>query len=173
MAKEEHQKIHLSAPEVADNDGQATVGGTKKYKDFIFAVGRRKSAVARVRIYSKIPNSLKFEEHAVKKGDIVVNGRIISEYFSGDVSKSVYEQPLKLTNSLNKYTITVRVVGGGLQSQLGAYVLGLSRGLAAIDEASKPVLRKNGLLTRDARVRERRKVGMGGKSRAKKQSPKR
>src|SRR3972149_3059400 len=118
MAKEEHQKTN--------------VGGTKKYKDFIFAVGRRRAAVARVRIYSKIIDSLKYEDYVVKKGDIVVNGRIISEYFSGDVSKSVYEQPLKLTNSLNKYTITVRVVGGGLQSQLGAYVLGLSRGLAAI-----------------------------------------
>jgi small subunit ribosomal protein S9 len=65
------------------------------------------------------------------------------------------------------------VQGGGLQAQLGAFVLGVSRALSALDEAAKPVLKKNNLLTRDQRVRERRKVGMGGKSRARKQSPKR
>jgi small subunit ribosomal protein S9 len=152
---------------------EVKVGGAKKYKDFIFAVGRRRSAVARVRLYTKIPDGLKFEEYIVKKADIVVNGKNISEYFSGKVSVSVYEKPLKLTNNLNKYAITAKIVGGGQQSQLGAFVLGLSRALAEVDEASKPILRKSKLLTRDPRVRERRKVGMGGKSRRKKQSPKR
>lgn len=150
-----------------------SVGGAKKYKDYMFAVGRRRSAVARVRLYTKIPDGLKFGEYIVKKGDIVVNGRIASEYFSGDASKATYELPLKVTDSLNKYSITVRVQGGGQQSQLGAFVLGISRALSAIDEASRPILRKENLLTRDPRVRERRKVGMGGKSRARKQSPKR
>jgi small subunit ribosomal protein S9 len=159
MAKAEHQLT--------------SVGGTKKYKDFMFSVGRRRAAVARVRIYSKIPDDFKFGEYVVKKGDIVVNGRNVTEYFSGAASQATYERPLKLTDSINKYSITARVQGGGPQSQLGAFVLGLSRGLAAIDEASKPVLRKKQLLTRDQRVRERRKVGMGGKSRARKQSPKR
>lgn len=159
MAKEAHEKT--------------TVGGTKKYKDFMFAVGRRRAAIARVRVYSKVPDGLKFGEIVVKKGDLVVNERAISEYFSGEASKAVYEQPLKLTDSINKYAITARVEGGGQQSQLGAFVLGLSRGLSAVDEANKPILRKKGLLTRDPRVRERRKVGMGGKSRARKQSPKR
>ncbi len=159
MANETHEKTN--------------VGGTKKYKDFMFGVGRRRAAVARVRIYSRVPDGLKFGEYVVKKGDNVVNGRNISEYFSGEASKATYEEPLKITNSLNKYAITARIQGGGPQSQLGAYVLGVSRSLAAIDEVSKPILRKNGLLTRDPRVRERRKVGMGGKSRRKKQSPKR
>jgi len=149
------------------------VGGTKKFKDFMFAVGRRRAAVARVRIYSKAPDNLMFGEYAVKKGDIVVNGRNVTEYFSGSASKAVYEQPLKLTDTLNKYAVTVRVQGGGLQSQLGAFVLGMSRALSAMDGAARPVLKKKNLLTRDPRVRERRKVGMGGKSRAKKQSPKR
>ncbi len=155
------------------NHELTSVGGTKKYKDFMFAVGRRRAAVARVRVYSKIPDDFKFGEYLVKKGDMVVNGRNITEYFSGAASKATYEKPLILTESLNKYSITARVQGGGPQSQLGAFVLGMSRALAAIDEASKPTLRKNDLLTRDPRVRERRKVGMGGKSRARKQSPKR
>ncbi len=156
------------------NDGELTkVGGTKKYKDFMFAVGRRRAAVARVRVYSKVSDSLKFGEIAVKKGDIVVNGRSVNAYFSGLAAKATYEEPLKLTDSLNKFTVTAKVQGGGFQSQLGAFVLGLSRALSAIDGEVKPTLRKKGLLTRDPRVRERRKVGMGGKSRRAKQSPKR
>lgn len=145
----------------------------KTNKDFVSTVGRRREAVARVRIYSKVPDSLKFGEYLIKKGDLVVNGKNISEYFSGVVSKAAYEKPLKLSNTLNKYAITAIVKGGGLQSQLGAWVLGVSRGLAVVDEEIKPTLRKNGLLTRDPRVRERRKVGMGGKARRQKQSPKR
>ncbi len=152
---------------------KTTVGGTKRYKDFMFAVGRRRAAVARVRVYSKVPDSLKFEEIAVKKGDLVVNGRIISEYFGGVVAKAKYEEPLKTADVLNKYAITAKVAGGGITSQLGAFVLGVSRALAAMDEAAKPALRKSGLLTRDPRVRERRKVGTGGKARRTKQSPKR
>lgn len=149
------------------------VGGAKKFKDFIFAVGRRRAAVARVRIYTKVPNDFKFGEYLVKKGDTVVNGRNISEYFGGVTAKAIYEQPLKTVDSLNKYAITARIVGGGLTSQLGAFVLGVSRALAAMEDTSKAKLRKKGLLTRDPRVRERRKVGMGGKSRRRKQSPKR
>lgn len=149
------------------------VGGTKKFRDFIFAVGRRRSAVARVRIYTKAPESLKFGDYVVKKGDFVVNGRNINEYFSGIVNKSLYEEPFRVIDALNKYTVTARVQGGGLTAQLGAFVLGASRALAVIDEANKPLLRKRGLLTRDPRVRERRKVGTGGKARRTKQSPKR
>lgn len=158
---------------MAEEHTKTTVGGTKKYKDFMFAVGRRRAAVARVRVYPKTPDNLKFGEILVKKGDMVVNGKSISEYFSGSVFKAIYEQPLKLTNSFNKYAITARIQGGGSRSQLGAWVLGVSRALSAIDETSKPMLRKKSLLTRDSRVRERRKVGMGGKSRRKRQSPKR
>ena len=146
---------------------------TKKPKDYIFAVGRRRTAVARVRLYSKVPDGLKFEEYIVKKGDMIVNGKNINEYFSGSVSKSVYENPLKLTNNLNKYAITAKIAGGGQQSQLGAFILGLSRVLVIVDKESRAILKKNGLLTRDPRIRERRKVGMGGKARRKRQSPKR
>jgi ribosomal protein S9 len=82
-----------------------TVSGAKKYKDFIFAVGRRRAAVARVRVYTKVPDALKFVDYEVKKGDIVVNGKNASEYFSGVVAKSVYEAPLKLTESLNMQSL--------------------------------------------------------------------
>ena len=149
------------------------VGGTKKYKDFMFAVGRRRSAIARVRIYPKTPDNLKFEEYIVKKGDMVINGKLISEYFNGVVSKAAYEKPFKLTDTLDKYAVTAKIEGGGQNRRLALLFLGVSRGLSAMDESLKPILRKGGLLTRDPRVRERRKVGMGGKSRRKKQSPKR
>jgi small subunit ribosomal protein S9 len=158
---------------VDKNFEKTNVGGTKKYKDYFFAVGRRRAAIARVRIYPKAPDNLKFKEYIVKKGDMVVNGKLISEYFSGVVSKSVYEKPFILTETLNKYCVTAKIEGGGMQSQMGAFILGVSRALSAMDESLKPILRKNNLLTRDQRVRERRKVGMGGKSRRKKQSPKR
>jgi len=149
------------------------VAGAKKYKDYIAAVGRRRSAVARVRLYSKIPSGLKYGEQVIKKGSIVVNEKSAEYYFNTAASKVAYEKPLILTNTLNKYAITVKVNGGGLQSQIGAFVLGISRILATLSAENKELLRKNGFLTRDARVRERRKVGMGGKARRKRQSPKR
>lgn len=154
-------------------ESDQNVGGAKKYKDYVFAVGRRRAAIARVRVYPKAPDNLKFEEYVVKKGDIVVNGKVISEYFTGAVKRAKYELPFKVTETLNKYAVTAKVAGGGQMSQLDAVVLGVARCLALIDEKNKAILRKNGLMTRDPRVRERRKVGMGGKARRQKQSPKR
>ena len=145
----------------------------KNNKGFTFAIGRRRNAIARVRIYTKIPDNLKFDEIVVKKGDFVVNGRSVVDYFRGEVAKAKYELPLKLTNNLNKLTITVKAEGGGLSGQLDATVLGIARALSTIDATFRPVLKKRGLLSRDQRIRERRKVGMGGKARRKKQSPKR
>lgn len=156
-----------------ENEEKKVTAEVKKSKDFQIGIGRRGSAIARVRIYSKVPDNLKFGDYVVKKGDIVVNGKNALEYFSGTVSKFVYEEPLKATNALNKYAITVRAQGGGVQGQLTATVLGIARALSVVDPLNRPLLRKKGLLTRDSRVRERRKVGMGGKSRRKRQSPKR
>lgn len=144
-----------------------------KVRDFISAVGRRKESIARVRLYKKTPPGLSFGKVTLKKGDIIVNGRSISEYFTMPSAKSFFEVPLNLTNSLNKYTFTIRVNGGGLSGQLGAAVLAISRALAKADPENRKTLKKKGLFERDARVRQRRNVGMGGKSRRKKQSPKR
>jgi small subunit ribosomal protein S9 len=146
----------------------------KEKKDYIFAVGRRRSAVARVRLFEKIQDGMTWNKSEVKKGDILVNEKPIAEYFSGDVSRFRYTEPLRVANAQNKYTFTIRVEGGGMNGQLEAAVLGIARALSALDpESYRGILKDKGFITRDARVRERRKVGMGGKSRRKLQSPKR
>jgi small subunit ribosomal protein S9 len=125
------------------------------------AVGRRKSAVARVRV---------IEGHS----QITVNGKPISEYFRGPVFQKAYEKPFAVTQNLGKYTATVKVEGGGAVSQLGAVVHGLARAILLLDrEKFRSPLKSAGLLTRDPRVRERRKMGQAGRARARKQSPKR
>jgi small subunit ribosomal protein S9 len=142
-------------------------------KSYNFSVGRRKDAVARLRLYVDLKETLVFGQVTAKKGDIFVNGKVIEEYFKGTSAKATYEEPFRITNTLGKYTISVKVAGGGQRGQIGAFIHAVSRALSAIDEKNKQILKKKGFLTRDARVRERRKVGMGGKARRKRQSPKR
>jgi small subunit ribosomal protein S9 len=144
-------------------------------RDYIFATGKRKTAVARVRLYEKVKDGLMWGQLAVKKGDIIVNEKPIADYFGGDVNKHLYSQPLRITNvAQHNYTLTIRVEGGGPAGQLQAVIVGIANALNKLDrEKHRPILKKKGLLTRDARARQRRKVGMGGKSRRKKQSPKR
>ena len=134
---------------------------TKSRKKFTYAVGRRRSASARVRLYRGKEESL-------------VNDQPVDKYFPGVVSKTRWELPFKLTDTLGKHYVTVKVVGGGKNGQLDAAVHGIARALNAYNpEKYRPLLKAAGLLTRDARVRERRKVGTGGRARRKKQSPKR
>lgn len=143
-------------------------------RDYIFAVGRRREAVARVRLYETLKDGMTWGVHEVKKGDIVVNEKPISTYFSGDINRFRYTEPLRVANAQNKYTITASVSGGGPSGQLDAVVAGISNALAKADpEQFRGLLKAKGFLTRDARVRERRKVGTGGKARRAKQSPKR
>jgi len=127
----------------------------------IFSVGRRKTASARVRLFKGT-------------GEIIVNDRPIGQYFSGIVASKMFNYPFELTNTVGKYDATIKVVGSGLQAQLDAVVHGLAR---ALDKDHKDLfhstLKKAKLLTRDPRERERRKPGLGGKARRKKQSPKR
>lgn len=131
-----------------------------KKESTIHATGRRKGASARARLLKG-------------KGESTVNGVAIEKFFSGKVMTASYLNPFKLTDTLDKYYVTVRVVGGGVQGQLKAAVHAISRSLSTLSEENRLALKKAGLLTRDARIRERRKVGMGGKSRRKRQSPKR
>jgi len=139
-------------------------------KDYIFAIGRRKESVARVRLYH---NSTTWDGIAINKGDIVVNKKKAMEYF-GEGGVKVYGEPLRLTNTEKKFAITVLVAGGGKMGQLDSTALGIARALDKLDkEKFRSQLKKKGFLTRDPRVRQRRKVGMGGKARRKKQSPKR
>ena len=127
---------------------------------YITAVGRRKEAMARIRV-------------TAGNGQIIINGKPIGEYFSGLVFQKIYSKPLEITKTMGKYSISVKVEGGGKVSQLGAVVHGISRALVKAEPALKTVLKKEGFLTRDARVKERRKYGHAQKARAKKQSPKR
>lgn len=126
------------------------------------AVGRRREAVARVQLSVEGDKS------------ITVNGIPVEKYFYGEAAKQIYLEPLRTTNNLNRFTIRVKVNGSGNMGQLGAMVHGISRALLLVDpEKYKTMLRNKGLLTRDPRTRERRKVGLGGKARREKQSPKR
>ena len=140
-------------------------------KDYISAIGRRKESVARVRLYKN--NNVLWNGIAINKGEISVNKKMAHEYFGAQAEK-VYKEPLRITNTGKNFAITVLVSGGGKMGQLDATVLGIARALDKVDhEKFRPILKKKGLLTRDPRVRERRKVGMGGKARRRKQSPKR
>lgn len=123
------------------------------------AVGRRKTSSASVRLISG-------------NGSITINDLPADQYFPGVVAKVRYESPFKVTG-VSKYSAQVRVSGGGLNGQLDATVLGIARALVVIKDTLKPALRKEGLMTRDPRERQRRMIGTGGKARRQKQSPKR
>lgn len=144
-------------------------------RDYVFAVGRRKEAVARVRLYKTVKEGLMWGQTAITKGEIFVNEKPVASYFGGEVSKHLYTQPLRITNTHQlHYTFTIKVEGGGPAGQLQAAIAGIANALNKLDtEKHRPILKKKGLLSHDARVRQRRKVGMGGKSRRKRQSPKR
>ncbi len=123
-------------------------------------VGRRKTSSARVRL-------------VLGKEGIVVNDKPTETYFSGKTRMVVLERPFKVTNTLNRFTVTVKVYGGGQESQLEAVVHGIARALVKYDAELKLQLRKHKLLTRDSRMKESHKYGLAQAARAKKSSPKR
>lgn len=139
------------------------------------AVGRRKEAVAQVRLYvCGKDKKVMVNKLEIGKGAIIVNGLPIQSTFPSPAQIQQYLFPFKLTGSEERFAVSVKISGGGIHGQLEAMIHGISRALAIVDEnIYRPTLKKHGLLTRDARVRERRKVGMGGKARRAKQSPKR
>jgi len=111
------------------------------------AVGRRKTSTARVRLY---PGD----------GTIVVNDQPLEQYFKRETDVLTLTQPLVVTDTRNSYNISVLVAGGGTTGQAGAVLQGLARALCEADESMRPVLKRNGFLTRDARVKERKKFGL-------------
>ena len=144
-------------------------------KEYIFATGKRKESVARVRIYQHVKDGITWGNIEVKKGEILVNAKPITQYFSSAVERHLYTEPLRITNAhQNNYAITIKVAGGGHAGQLTATIAGISNALQKLDPAKyRPILKKKGFLTRDARIRQRRNIGTGGKARRQKQSPKR
>ena len=115
---------------------------------YFYGTGRRKSSVARVRVY---PNGT---------GAITINGRDIDDYFGLDTLKLIVRQPMELTETVGAFDIVCTVTGGGVTGQAGAIRHGLSRALLQYNEETRPVLKKAGLLTRDPRMKERKKYGL-------------
>ena len=118
---------------------------------YFYAVGRRKTAVAQVRVYIK--------DNATDK-DYIVNGKLMNEYFPTSHEWDFFKEPIILTGSEGKVAVSVLVKGGGLSGQAQATRLGIARALVKMNEDLKPILKSSGLLTRDARVVERKKPGL-------------
>ena len=122
-------------------------------KPYFYGTGRRKSSVARVRVYNGT-------------GKITINDRDIDEYFGLETLKLIVRSPLAVAGVEDKFDIVVRVVGGSISGQAGAIRHGLSRALLQYDENLRPALKKAGFLTRDPRMKERKKYGLKAARRA-------
>ena len=122
-------------------------------KPYLYGTGRRKHSVARERVY---PGT----------GNITVNGRDIDDYFGLETLKLIVRQPMTLTDTLGKFDIVCTVAGGGVSGQAGAIRHGLSRALLQHSDEMRPILKKAGLLTRDSRMKERKKYGLKAARRA-------
>ena len=122
-------------------------------KPYFYGTGRRKKSVARVRLY---PGT----------GAVTVNGRDISDYFGLETMKYIVNQPFGVTDTVGKFDVVANVQGGGFSGQAGAIRHGVARALLSADENYKPLLKKAGLLTRDPRMKERKKYGLKGARRA-------
>ncbi len=120
---------------------------SKSVKDVFCGTGRRKKSIARVRLVEGT-------------GVITVNGKSIDEYFGTEVLKTIVRQPLTATNTLAKYDVIAKVVGGGFTGQAGAIRHGIARALNEANNEYRPTLKSNGYLTRDPRMKERKKYGL-------------
>ena len=122
-------------------------------KPYFYGTGRRKKSVARVRLY---PGT----------GAITINGRDVNDYFGLETLKYIVNQPFGVTETVGKFDIVANVTGGGFSGQAGAIRHGVARALLSADENYKPLLKKAGLLTRDPRMKERKKYGLKAARRA-------
>ncbi|MEK7076109.1 MAG: 30S ribosomal protein S9 [Patescibacteria group bacterium] len=137
---------------VAQEIPVANGNGKEKYFQ---AIGRRKESIARIRLYTKKSTDTVEEEKAL----IVVNGKDYRNYFSDANLWNVVESPLRKLKSLNRFKVTVVVRGGGMSGQAGAIKHGIARALVEFDLNFRKKLKKSGFLTRDSRIKERRKYG--------------
>ncbi len=122
-------------------------------KPYFYGTGRRKKSVARVRLY---PGT----------GEITINGRSIDDYFGLETLKLIVNQPFGVTGTIGKFDIVANVTGGGISGQAGAIRHGVARALLVADAEYRPVLKAAGLLTRDPRMKERKKYGLKAARRA-------
>ena len=121
--------------------------GEKTEKIMFNGTGRRKKSIARVRIVAG-------------NGNITVNQKSLDEYFGTDILKVIVKQPLVATNTLDKYDVICTVQGGGFTGQAGAIRHGIARALNDANSEYRPILKQNGFLTRDSRMKERKKYGL-------------
>ena len=119
----------------------------KSDKIVFYGTGRRKKSIARVRLVEG-------------NGDITVNGKTLDEYFGTEILKVIVKQPLTVTNTTSKYDIICKVQGGGYTGQAGAVRHGIARALLEANSEYRPILKSNGFLTRDPRMKERKKYGL-------------
>ena len=119
----------------------------KKEKITFYGTGRRKKSIARVRILNG-------------NGNIIVNNKPLDEFFGVETLKVIVKQPLVATNSLDKFDVIAKVTGGGISGQAGAVRHGISRALVEANAEYRPTLKSAGFLTRDARMKERKKYGL-------------
>ena len=120
----------------------------KKSENIVFqGTGRRKESIARVRLMAG-------------KGNVTVNGKTLDEYFGTEILKVIVNQPFAVTNTVGKYDVIVKVTGGGYTGQAGAIRHGISRALLEVNSEFRPALKANGFLTRDPRMKERKKYGL-------------
>ena len=120
----------------------------KKSENIVFqGTGRRKQSIARVRLMAG-------------KGNITINGKKLEEYFGTDILKVIVNQPFSVTNTLGKYDVIVKVVGGGYTGQAGAIRHGIARALNEANSEFRPALKAAGFLTRDPRMKDRKKYGL-------------
>ena len=122
-------------------------------KPYFYGTGRRKDSVARVRVYTGT-------------GKITINGRDIDEYFGLETLKLIVRQPMEITNTLGRFDIVCTVAGGGVSGQAGAIRHGVARALLQNGDEMRPILKKAGFLTRDPRMKERKKYGLKAARRA-------
>ena len=122
-------------------------------KPYFYGTGRRKKSIARVRI---VPGT----------GVITVNGKSVDDYFGLETLKLIINQPFGVTNTTGKFDIVANVRGGGISGQAGAIRHGVSRALLLADDSYRPLLKKSGFLTRDPRMKERKKYGLKAARRA-------
>ncbi|MBI4136423.1 30S ribosomal protein S9 [Candidatus Roizmanbacteria bacterium] len=154
---------------------KADIAKKESPKTYYQAVGRRREASAQIRLYPLAgKKTIIVHGQNLKAGDFIVNKKDVSVYFPGEVNKVAYRGPLRVTKTLNDYAVSALVTGGGKNGQLNAVVHGIARALDLVNhDEYRPLLKKSGFLTRDPRVKERRKAGLAQKARAKKSSPKR
>ncbi len=141
------QSVPQTTAPIAPAPSGAPAAGGAGQQPFFYGLGRRKCAIAKVRLFAG-------------EGGILINGRQAREYLGRETLDLLIQEPLRAADAMSRFNVVAEVIGGGPTGQAGAIRLGIARALLVADAANKPVLRAQGLLTRDARVKERKKPGL-------------